>query len=169
MRSYVSVLASIIANLQNLPQAEVSPPVVKIDRGGGGPLWGPGYDVVDILAAAQSFPEVAGEDPIARTVRRLRWIGEALPKIKEAREKREGGAFLTGVQFGYGAGYDAAVAERSPARERPQAGAITPVRAPVMPRRAPDRGQHEGSGGTGFIVAALAIGAVALIARRRHR
>lgn len=105
------MLASIIANLQNLPE-EIRPPMVKIDRGGGGPLWGPGYDIIDIMAAVQSFPEVAGEDQVARAVRRLRWIGEALPKIKEAREKREAAAFLAGATVA-----DAAAEERHQAAQ----------------------------------------------------
>jgi hypothetical protein len=56
------MLASIIANLQNVPQAEVRHPTINIDRGGGGPIWGQRYDIVDILAASQTFPEIAGED-----------------------------------------------------------------------------------------------------------
>ena len=79
---------------------------VKIDRGGGGPLWGR-YDIVDILTATQLFPEISGENPVARAVRRTRWIGEALPKIREAREKREAAAFLAGASLA-----DAAAEER---------------------------------------------------------
>ena len=101
------MLASIIANLQNLPQAEVRPPTINVDRGGGGPLWGPRYDIVDILAAAQSFPEISGEHPVARAVRRTRWIGEALPKIREARERRDAAMFLAGATIA-----DAAAEER---------------------------------------------------------
>ena len=103
------MLASIIANLQNVPQlpATARLPVVKIDRGGGGgPSW-PSYDVVDIMTAVQLFPEIAGEDQVTRVVRRMRWIGEALPRIKEAREKREASAFLAGAKLA-----DAAAEER---------------------------------------------------------
>lgn len=90
------MLASIIANLQNVePVRPAKLPMVKIDRGGGGPSW-PNYDIVDITSAIQLFPEIAGEDTLARAVRRLRWIGEALPYVKEARERREGAVFLAG-------------------------------------------------------------------------
>ena len=66
------MLASIITNLQNIkPARPAKLPLIKIDRGGGGPGWP--YDVVDILAAIQAFPEIAGEDPNARAVRRARW------------------------------------------------------------------------------------------------
>jgi hypothetical protein len=182
------VLASIIANLQNVPQAEVRPPTINIDRGGGGPLWGPGYDVVDILAASQSFPEIAGEHPVARAVRRTRWIGEALPKIREARERRETGTFLAGLQFGYAAGYEAAVTERtassawgqpsaiersSSAWGRSRATAFDFARAEPMPAESTDRGQYERSGsgaGAGLVVAALAIGAIgAMVLLNRRR
>lgn len=103
------MLASIIANLQNVPQPEAPSrlPTIKIDRGGGGgPSW-PSYDIVDIMAAVRLFPEVVNEDPVARAVRRRRWIGEALPHIKEARERREASAFLAGAVVA-----DAAAEER---------------------------------------------------------
>ena len=61
--------------------------------------WGR-HDVTDVIAAAAVFPEIAGEDPAARANRRVRWIGEALPLIRDAREKREAAAFLSGVQLG---------------------------------------------------------------------
>jgi len=103
------VLASIIANLQNVPQPEATrrPPMIKIDRGGGGgPSW-PSYDIVDIMTAVRLFPEVADEDPVVRAVRRRKWIGDALPHIREARERREASAFLAGVVVA-----DAAAEER---------------------------------------------------------
>lgn len=103
------MLAAIIANLQNAPQPEASrrPPMIKIDRGGGGgPSW-PSYDIVDIMTAVRLFPEAADEDPVARAVRRRRWIGEALPFIREARERREASAFLAGAVVA-----DAAAEER---------------------------------------------------------
>lgn len=72
-----------------------------IDGGGDG---GGHYSLVDIIAAAATFPEIAGEDATARVARRYRWISEALPFVKEAREKREekiaAVAFLTGAQLG---------------------------------------------------------------------
>jgi len=101
------MLAALIANNQNAAAVAERPPTVHVDRGGGGPLWGPGYDIVDIMTAVQLFPDVAGEDPVARAVRRTRWIGDALPKIKEAREKREAAAFITGATLA-----DAAAEER---------------------------------------------------------
>jgi hypothetical protein len=185
------MLASIIANLQNVPQAEVRHPTINIDRGGGGPIWGQRYDIVDILAASQTFPEIAGEDPVARAVRRTRWIGEALPKIREARDRRETGTFLAGLQFGYAAGYEAAATERasssawgqpsaterasSSAWGRSRATALDFARAEPMPAKSMDRGEYERSGsgvGAGLVVAALAIGAigaVVLLNRRRSR
>lgn len=99
------MLAAIIANLQNVPQP-TKLPVVKIDRGGGGPSW-PRYEIVDIIAAISTFQEIPGEQPLARAVRRHRWIGEALPGIKEAREKREAAVFLAGATLA-----DAAAEER---------------------------------------------------------
>lgn len=103
------MLASIIANLQNVPEAEAvrRPPMIKIDRGGGGgPSW-PSYDIVDIMTAVRLFPEIADEDPLVRAVRRRKWIGDALPHIREARERREASAFLAGVAVA-----DAAAEER---------------------------------------------------------
>jgi hypothetical protein len=94
------VLAAIIQNLQSAqPARPAALPTVKIDRGGGGPSW-PSYQIVDIAAAIAAFPEIVGEHPVARAARRQKWIGEALPRIREARERREAGAFLSGVQLG---------------------------------------------------------------------
>jgi hypothetical protein len=105
------VLAAIIANLQNIPQSQPTKlPTIKIDRGGGGQSW-PYYEIVDIVAAAATFMEISGEDPVARAVRRHRWIGQALPLVKEAREKREALAFLAGAQLGAAAEREAATAE----------------------------------------------------------
>lgn len=102
------MLATIIANLQNVPLAATRLPTVVVDRGGGGgPLWSTRYDFADIMTAVQLFPEIAGEDSAARVVRRLRWIAEALPRIKEAREKREAFVFLAGAVVG-----DSAAEER---------------------------------------------------------
>jgi hypothetical protein len=160
------VLAAILANLQNAPLVEV-PSTIKIDRGGGGPLWGPGYDVVDILAAVQSFPEIAGEHPVARAVRRTRWIGEALPKIKEAREKREAAAFMAGASLA-----DAAAEERHRQAEAAAEARrkladqlkieqlveiIDEARAPAAPK-ALSRGQSAGGTSPGAMIFAIGIG-----------
>lgn len=101
------MLAALIAS-QNEPRVEGRLPVVVVDRGGGGgPLWSTNYDFTDVMTAVQLFPEIAGEDSAARTLRRLHWIREALPRIKEAREKREAVVFLAGAAVG-----DAAAEER---------------------------------------------------------
>ena len=91
------MLIALIANLQNPTQPQKLP-TVKIDRGGGGAIW-PRYDIVDIVAAAALFPEVSGVDSAARAARRTKWIGQALPFVKDAREKREAVAFMAGAQL----------------------------------------------------------------------
>jgi hypothetical protein len=108
------MLAAIIANLQNQPQP-TKLPTVHVDRGGGGPSW-PRYDIVDIIAAISTFPEISGEHPVARGVRRHRWIGEALPFVKDARERREAAVFLAGATLA-----DAAAEERYAAADAQRA------------------------------------------------
>lgn len=76
------------------------------------PAWSR-HDIVDIAAAAAIFPEIAGEDPITRAQRRLRWIEEVLPHIQETREKREAVTFLMGAQLA-----DAAAQDHLAAREQ---------------------------------------------------
>lgn len=105
------MLAALIANNQNVPQP-TELPMIKIDRGGGGQSW-PRYEIVDIVAAAATFMEISGEEPAARAARRHRWIGQALPFVKEAREKREAAAFLAGAQVA-----DRAVREEFAAAEK---------------------------------------------------
>lgn len=171
------MLASIIANLQNVPQPEVQSrlPTIKIDRGGGaGPTW-PRYDLVDLMTAMRLFPEIANEDPVARVVRRNRWIGDVLPHVKEARERREAGVFLTGAQLGYVAGYEAGVAAQTPQVTQVPVDKIDPAVVPAAVvakpvRRERSRGDHA-SGGAGLVVAALAIGALGALAvvHRRMR
>lgn len=176
------MLASIIANLQNVdPVRATKLPTVKIDRGGGGPSFpGQGYEVVDFLAAIQTFPEIRGEDTFVRAVRRARWIAEVLPKIKEARERREAGAFLTGTQFGYAAGYSAGIADaavqvpvdRAPVQPVEQVAIASVVKeAPkrVEVSRRVDRDRGDGSSGAGLFIAVLAIGAIGAVALRRRR
>lgn len=91
------MLLPLIANNQNVVPASL--PLVKIDRGGGGRRW-PGYEIVDISAAIALFPEIAGEDAVSRAVRRARWLDEALPAIRDARERQRAAAFLAGIQVG---------------------------------------------------------------------
>lgn len=93
------MLIALIANNQNAPTAVGRPPTVHVDRGGGGPLWGTRYDIIDIVAAASTFPELSGEDSVVRAVRRTKWISDALPHVKEAREKHDAAVFLAGAQF----------------------------------------------------------------------
>ena len=93
------MLLALIANNQNVSAIAERPPTIHVDRGGGGPLWSTRYDIIDIVAAASTFPEISGEDPVARAVRRTKWIGEALPHVKEAREKRDAAVFMAGAQL----------------------------------------------------------------------
>lgn len=167
------MLASIIANLQNVPQPEAPSrlPVIKIDRGGGaGPTW-PRYDLVDLMTAMRLFPEAANEDPVARVVRRNRWIGEVLPHVKEARERREAGVFLTGAQLGYSAGYEAGVVAQSPEKAPDKTDGTVAVSSPTCRDHAAvrrTRGEHAPGGG-GLVVMALAIGAIGALALARRR
>jgi hypothetical protein len=173
----LKVLATVIANLQNVPPAETRPPMVVVDRGGGGgPLWSTRYDFADIMTAVQLFPEIAGEDSALRVVRRLRWIAEALPQIKDAREKREAVVFLAGAVVG-----DAAAEERHRATVAAEderrsladqlkieqlvtiidevRGAQQPVEVPVRAPRSISRGRGSDSGASPFaILAALGVG-----------
>jgi hypothetical protein len=105
------MLAALLENNNNTqPQPSPQPssrlPTVKIDRGGGGQSW-PSYEIVDIVGAMAAFPEISGEPPLVRAARRHRWIGEALPVVRDAREKREALAFLAGATLA-----DAAAEER---------------------------------------------------------
>lgn len=176
------MLAAIIANLQNVAPAEIPKrlPMVKVDRGGGGgPLWSMRYDFADIMTAVQLFPEIAGEDSAARVVRRLRWIAEALPRIKEAREKRDAVVFLAGAVVGDSAAEERYRATAAAEDERRSLvdqlkieqlvkiidevrGARQPADVPVLVRvpRAMSRGRGSGGSGTSpfAIVAVLGIG-----------
>jgi hypothetical protein len=166
------VLIALIANNQNASTAVGRPPTVHVDRGGGGPLWGTRYDIIDIVAAASTFPEISGEDPVARAVRRTKWIGDALPHVKEAREKRDAAVFLAGAQFA-----DAA------ARAEPHTFTLAEIEqliqiiddvrginaVPVQPKR--DRGGSEGAMialGFGLVLGGIAIG-VAISRRQQPR
>jgi hypothetical protein len=91
------VLAAIIANLQNVVQPSL---VVYVDNGGGGAgVGGPEYVIGDYLAAYEAFPEIPGEHPVARAVRRNEHVQKWLPIAKTVRERREGAAFMAGAQL----------------------------------------------------------------------
>jgi hypothetical protein len=172
------MLAAILNNLQNVPQPQPQLPTVHIDRGGGGQSW-PRYEIVDIIAAISAFQEIPGEHPVVRAVRRQRWIGEALPGIKDARERREAAIFLAGAQLG-------ATTERAAAEETPGAATaaiagklsieqmikiVDEIRginaAPIRPLP-----YGRGSGGAGImigLVIGVAIGAAIVSKQRRRR
>ena len=178
------MLASIIANLQNAAPAEIPKRLpVKVDRGGGGPTW-PGYEAVDIMTAVRLFPEIANEDPTARVVRRLKWIGESLPFISEVRQRREAVAFLAGAVVGDAAAeerhrvIDAVRAAQASWSAREAAFQSTDVPVEQLDRVRDTRpkyvrGQYKsggsGGGGSGLIIAALAIVAIGtvMLARRQ--
>jgi hypothetical protein len=175
------MLAALLQNNNNA-RVEERPPTIHVDRGGGGPLWGPRYDIVDIASAVAAFPEVAGEDSVARAVRRTRWIGEALPRIKEARERQQAAAFLAGAQVADRAAREEfAAAEKLSIEQLVQIidevrGAPPPhLAAPPVPAVAPARvargGAGRGVGGDVAIAVGLLIGGIVIgsaIARRRQ-
>jgi len=104
------MLAALIA-FQN-SSAQPRPSTVKIElRGGGGPRI-PMYDIVDYVAAIATFPEVAGEDSIARAARRQRFLEHHLPRIKAIRERRESAMLLTGATLANLAAEERFAAER---------------------------------------------------------
>jgi hypothetical protein len=162
------MLAAIIANLQNEQPQSRPQPTVKIDRGGGGPSW-PRYEIIDIIAAISTFPEISGENPVTRAARRHKWIGQALPFVKEAREKREAAAFLAGAQLA-----DAAAEERHAAQDqlkieqiieiidevRGVASAVPPV-PPALALAPHERGgRSAGESGIGLFVGGLVVGGI---------
>ena len=123
------------------------------------------YNLVDVLAAAASFPEVIGEDPATRAARRLRWISEALPLVQEEREKREAAAFVAGIQLG-AAAVHAGAADREAAEsavEQPAEIRATPSPAELSAKAVP-AAIPRGRGATGNlgIVVGLILGGVAI-------
>lgn len=179
------MLAAIIANLQNVqPQERPQLPTVKIDRGGGGQSW-PHYDIVDIIAAAATFVEISGEDPITRAVRRHRWIGHALPFVKEARDKREATVFMAGAQLGAATERAAAMEAEMIANSRVAALAeqlsieqmINKLhgdarRGDAPPAQPRGRGDSAPGGGAAIVIGLIvgvAIGAAIVGKRRRKR
>ena len=117
------------------------------------------FELVDIAVAMAAFPEIAGEHPGARAARRLRWISEALPAIKEAREKREAAAFLVGAQLA-----DAAAEERHAAQDQLKVEQIVQiideVREASRPVSLPARPTRGGGSGIGLFIGGLVIGGV---------
>jgi hypothetical protein len=96
------MLAALLENNNNTrPQAQSWK--VKLDRSGPSrpreSIDSPHYELADIIAATASFPEIPGEHPVARAVRRHKWIDGALPFVKEAREKYAAAAFLAGASL----------------------------------------------------------------------
>jgi hypothetical protein len=166
------VLAALIANNQNvIRRIAVDParaverrsPKISLDVGRSSRST---YDDVDLAEALRLFPEIAGEHPIVRTARRARWIGEALPKVREARERERAAAFLTGAAIGQLALFDqmkeeaakfeamrAALSARVAESE-----ARTKAAEASLARAAARSSKNGGGGGT-----LLAVGAVLLV------
>lgn len=164
------MLAAIIANLQNVQPQPSRLSTIKIDRGGAGPSW-PGYDIVDIMGALNSFRERPGEHPVARAARRHAHVGEHLDALKQTREKREAAAFLAGAMLA-----TVESAERFEAMQKLQVSElvaiIDSVRMPPTPPPAEpiayERGTHHSETGGG-IGPALFLGGIViglLLARR---
>lgn len=165
----------LVALLQNNNNAQPQPqprlPTINIDRGGGGPSW-PRYDIVDIITAAATFPEVAGEDSVRRAARRQKWIGDALPRIKDMREKQNAAAFMMGAQLA-----DAAAAERYSLQDQLKieqlVAIIDDVRRESQPRpqalAVQPRAQQAGPG-IGLFVGGLLVGGILVgLALRKRR
>ena len=175
------MLAAIIANLQNVPQP-ARLPTVHIDRGGGGPSW-PRYEIVDIAAAIASFPEISGEHPVARAARRHKWIGDALPFVKEAREKRDAVMFLAGASLADSAAEErhaveiAATEARHAAQDRLKieelVEIIDSVRGTAAVPADPQISRGKDGSGVGLFVGGLLVGGllvgIALSKRSKHR
>jgi len=159
------VLAALIA-FQNEGRIQPRPPMVRVDRGGGGAL-GPRYEIVDYIAVLAAFPEVAGEDPVSRAARRQRFLEEGLPLAKAARDRRDGAIFLAGAQLG-----EMAAAERFAAeRERVVAEAFDAAMREIRLATPAPPPAARSSGSGVLLAAALGVGAgIAigiLLARRR--
>jgi hypothetical protein len=156
------MLAALLENNNNA-RVQPQPSTIRIDRGGGGPSW-PSYEIVDIIAATAAFPEIAGEDSVVRAVRRNRWIGEALPFVKEAREKREAVAFMAGAKLA-----DNAVREEFAAAEKLSIDQLiqiiddvrranAPMAVPTPASAQSHRVRGEANDGINFGGAAIAVG-----------
>jgi hypothetical protein len=161
------MLVALIANNQNVvvPSVSIGLPTIKIDRGGGGGARWPGYNVVDISAALAVFPEIAGEHPVARAARRMRFLDEALPRIRDTRENREASAFLVGAEIGRRALLAELANEVAAfrAREVPEV-----PRAPELEEELP-RGRRGGGSLWPLAIAGIAIVGAIAIAKRKSR
>ena len=143
-----------------------------------------GYDPADVVTASATFPRIPGEDPIAQAARLQRWIAEALPYVKAARERRDAVVFLTGAQLA-----DAAAEERHSsevealnkqhaseirAAEERHAALINNVRreaavtapAPIVGNA---RGRRSSGGGVGLFVGGLLVGGLIAASLLRKR
>ncbi len=164
------MLAAIIQNLQNGPQPQPKPrlPTIQIDRGGAGPLW-PRYQIVDYIAATQTFQELPNEHPVARAARRTEHIGRELGRIQERREAEQK-AMAVGMLWGAALERQAATATLA---ELEAAAFAARCAAPPRPSElAIERGMnaaHESGGGTAIAVMLLGVGALTAIAIARSR
>lgn len=162
------MLVALIANNQNVvvPSVSLGLPTIKIDRGGGGGARWPGYNVVDISAALATFPEIAGEHPVTRVARRMRFLDEVLPRIRDTRENREASAFLVGAEIGRRALLAELANEVAAfrARELPVARAPGPELEEELPR-----GRRGGGSLWPLAIAGIAIVGAIAIAKHKSR
>lgn len=92
----LAAIISLLADVQ--PQPPKPLPTIKIDRGGGGMRY-PAFQIVDYVAAAATFPEIAGEDSVARAKRRAEHIARELERIQREKHGQEQ-AFALGLLWG---------------------------------------------------------------------
>lgn len=95
------MLASIMMLLQDGVQPQPPKPMIKIDRGGGGGMRYPAFDIVDYVEAARTFREIPGEDTVMRAARRATHIYDRLSERKQAKEQASDAAyaFLLGAEL----------------------------------------------------------------------
>jgi len=116
-------------NLQMEPVQPTALPTLIYDRGGAGPNL-PRFEIIDYIEAMSLFPVVAGEHPVDRAARQHRFLFEVLPKLREARERREAAVFLAGAVVG-----ESVASERFQAEAQAQMYDAygRPVLPPIMP------------------------------------
>lgn len=87
--------------LQDGVQPQPPKPMIKIDRGGGGGMRYPAFDIVDYVEAARSFREIPGEDSVMRAARRASHIYDRLSERKQAKDQASDAAyaFLLGAEL----------------------------------------------------------------------
>jgi hypothetical protein len=173
------VLAALIANNQNVVRGFDHRDVEvrsRANRDGGrsSRSWPTGdYDAVDIAEAMRLFPEATDEHPAARTARWARWVGEVLPKIREARERDRAAAFLAGATVGQLAIFDQVRVEAAKfeamreayVESEARANAATAELARVKATQNSGGGGGRSGGGTLLAVGAVLL-VVALLAKR---